>query len=183
MHLHFYPPCPPCLQLVEDCILQTSGSMVMAGSRLCISPKQDKTNQLWNITPDGLVRCHLKPNLVLDIKGEIVLISALCSCCIEWFCKGLIPHPCFTGGQQYDKNLVILNTIDEKKLSQRWTVEILWAATRQRSCCFGPRGNNIITLYNFDSHDTHLNISSEWMTSAEIRPLCPLILITSKGCL
>lgn len=56
---------------MEDCSLQPSGTMVMAGSRLCIAPQPEKTSNVWNITPDGLVRFHLNPSLVLEVKGQI----------------------------------------------------------------------------------------------------------------
>ncbi|XP_029984299.1 uncharacterized protein LOC115415031 [Sphaeramia orbicularis] len=83
-------------KLLEECCLGPSGSMTMAGSRVGFTPALEDQIHLWSITPEGFI-CHTPSNLVLDVKG----------------------------GHHYDKNQVILNTLDPNKQHQRWSVEIL----------------------------------------------------------
>ncbi|KAM6915031.1 uncharacterized protein FYW49_009916 [Xenentodon cancila] len=84
-------------KLLEECCLSPSGSVTMAGSRVGLTPAADEQIHLWSITPEGFIRYTLTADLVLEIKG----------------------------GHHYDKNQVILNTLDSHKLQQRWDVEII----------------------------------------------------------
>ncbi|XP_042359977.1 beta/gamma crystallin domain-containing protein 1-like isoform X2 [Plectropomus leopardus] len=84
-------------QLLEECCLCPSSSVTMAGSRVGLTPELENQVHLWSITPEGFIRHNPTPDLVLDVKG----------------------------GHHYDKNQVILQTLDPNKLQQRWNVEII----------------------------------------------------------
>ncbi|XP_028252424.1 beta/gamma crystallin domain-containing protein 1-like isoform X2 [Parambassis ranga] len=82
-------------KLLEDCCLRPNSSVLIAGSRVGLSPETD--THLWSITPEGFIHYTLNSDLVLETKG----------------------------GHHYDKNQVILNTLNTNKLQQRWDVEII----------------------------------------------------------
>ncbi|KAA0720859.1 Beta/gamma crystallin domain-containing protein 1 [Triplophysa tibetana] len=84
-------------KLLAGCFVDTSSSMLMAGSRAVPSSDPDKPHQLWNISSDGLIRNNAAPNLVLEVKG----------------------------GQQFDRNQIIINEFHPNKLNQRWSLELL----------------------------------------------------------
>ncbi|XP_022621476.1 beta/gamma crystallin domain-containing protein 1-like [Seriola dumerili] len=84
-------------KLLEECCLSPSGSVTMAGSRVGLTPEPENQVHLWSITPEGFIRYTPTPDLVLEVKG----------------------------GHHYDKNQVILNSLDPNKPQQRWNVEII----------------------------------------------------------
>ncbi|XP_045916005.1 beta/gamma crystallin domain-containing protein 1-like isoform X1 [Micropterus dolomieu] len=83
-------------KLLEECCLTPTGSVTIAGSRVGLTPEPNNQVHLWSITPEGFIS-YTASNLVLDVKG----------------------------GHHYDKNQLILNTVDSNKLQQRWNVEII----------------------------------------------------------
>uniref|UniRef100_A0A4W6FM79 Beta/gamma crystallin 'Greek key' domain-containing protein n=1 Tax=Lates calcarifer TaxID=8187 RepID=A0A4W6FM79_LATCA len=84
-------------KLLEECCLSPSGSVTMAGSRVGLTPEPHNQINLWSITPEGFICYTPTPDLVLEVKG----------------------------GHHYDKNQLILNSLDPNKLQQRWDVEII----------------------------------------------------------
>ncbi|TRY87188.1 hypothetical protein DNTS_031718 [Danionella cerebrum] len=83
---------------VLGCCVGSSFGLLVAGSRISLQ-ESDSSNskQLWSISSDGLIQNTSESTLVLDVKG----------------------------GEQYDRNQIILNEFHPNKLSQRWAVEVL----------------------------------------------------------
>uniref|UniRef100_A0A8D0FNI7 Crystallin beta-gamma domain containing 1 n=1 Tax=Strix occidentalis caurina TaxID=311401 RepID=A0A8D0FNI7_STROC len=79
-------------QMAEDCCLTIVGNLITPGSKLGLSFERNEDKQYWHISPDGRIYSKMKPKLVLDIKG----------------------------GTQYDRDHVVVNTVNEEKLTQCW---------------------------------------------------------------
>ncbi|KAM6086153.1 beta/gamma crystallin domain-containing protein 1 isoform 1-T1 [Theristicus caerulescens] len=79
-------------RLAEDCCLTIVGNLITPGSKLGLSFERNEDKQYWHISPDGRIYSKMKPKLVLDIKG----------------------------GAQYDRDHVVVNTVNEEKLTQCW---------------------------------------------------------------
>ncbi|XP_068199222.1 beta/gamma crystallin domain-containing protein 1-like isoform X2 [Antennarius striatus] len=85
-------------KLLEDCCLTPSSSVTIAGARVGLDPEPDNNHlQRWTITPEGFIAYTPAPGLVLEVKG----------------------------GNNYDKNLVILNEHNPNKGRQQWIVEVI----------------------------------------------------------
>ncbi|XP_051976525.1 beta/gamma crystallin domain-containing protein 1-like [Xyrauchen texanus] len=82
---------------LPDCCVDVGSGVPMAGSRAVLSSEPSQSQQLWNITSEGLIRNNAAPNLILEVKG----------------------------GQQFDKTQIILNEFHPNKMNQRWSLEIL----------------------------------------------------------
>lgn len=82
---------------VLDCVVDSASAVLLSGCRVVLSSDVSRPQQLWNITSDGFIRNNSSPQLVLEVKG----------------------------GQQFDKNQIILNEFHPNKASQQWSVEIL----------------------------------------------------------
>ncbi|XP_037248558.1 beta/gamma crystallin domain-containing protein 1 [Falco rusticolus] len=79
-------------RMAEDCCLTIVGNLITPGSKLGLSFERNEEKQYWHISPDGRIYSKMKPKLVLDIKG----------------------------GAQYDRDHVVVNTVNEEKLTQCW---------------------------------------------------------------
>uniref|UniRef100_A0A8C6Z4A6 Crystallin beta-gamma domain containing 1 n=1 Tax=Nothoprocta perdicaria TaxID=30464 RepID=A0A8C6Z4A6_NOTPE len=79
-------------RMAEDCCLTIVGNLITPGSKLGLSFERNEDKQYWRISPDGRIYSKMKPKLVLDIKG----------------------------GTQYDRDHVVVNTVNEERLTQCW---------------------------------------------------------------
>ncbi|NWH70336.1 CRBG1 protein, partial [Piaya cayana] len=84
-------------RMAEDCCLTIVGNLITPGSKLGLSFERNEDKQYWHISPDGRIYSKMKPKLVLDIKG----------------------------GAQYDREHVVVNTVNEEKLTQCWEPLVL----------------------------------------------------------
>ncbi|KAF7253268.1 Beta/gamma crystallin domain-containing protein 1 [Varanus komodoensis] len=79
-------------RLVEDFCLTIVGNLITPGAKLGLALQQNEEKQIWSIKPDGRIFSKMKPHLILDIKG----------------------------GKHYDQNHLIVNSVNEDKLTQYW---------------------------------------------------------------